>query len=194
MRVVIDPGHGAPDPGARGRMSNEADINLDVAVELSKILSSMGIVAPLTRTGPKRIHRDNRNLDLSARPAMANRLKADAFISIHCNGAVAPEAHGFEIYTTPGQNNSDKLATAIFESWAQCYPEQRKRTDYRDGDPDKEANLKVLREANCPAVLVELGFITNPTEERFLLNKMNQEIMGLAIATGIHNFFEGLKG
>ena len=191
MRVVIDPGHGAPDPGARGRMSNEADINLDVAVELSKILSSMGIVAPLTRTGPKRIHRDNRNLDLSARPAMANRLKADAFISIHCNGAVAPEANGFEIYTTPGQNNSDKLATAIFESWGEAFPSQRKRTDYKDNDPDKEANYKVLRETNCPSVLIELGFITNPTEERFLLHKMNQEIMGLAIATGIYNFLEG---
>ena len=191
MRVVIDPGHGAPDPGARGRMSNEADINLDVAVELSKILSSMGIVAPLTRTGPKRIHRDNRDADLSARPAMANRPKADAFISIHCNGAVAPEANGFEIYTTPGQNRSDILATAIFESWSKAFPAQRKRTDYRDNDPDKEASYKVLREANCPAVLVELGFITNPQEERFLLNKMNQEIMGLAIATGIHNFLEG---
>ena len=191
MRVVIDPGHGAPDPGACGRMSNEADVNLDVAVELSKILSSMGIVAPLTRTGQKRLYKDNRDLDLSARPAMANRLKADAFVSVHCNGAVAPEADGFEIYTTPGQNNSDKLATAIFESWSKAFPAQRKRTDFSDNDPDKEANYKVLREANCPAVLVELGFITNPTEERFLLNKMNQEIMGLAIATGIYNFLEG---
>jgi len=191
MRVVIDPGHGAPDPGARGKASNEADINLDVAVELSKILSSMGIVAPLTRTGPKRIHRDNRNVDLSSRPGMANRLKADAFISIHCNGAVAPEANGFEIYTTPGQNNSDKLATCIYNEWVKAFPSQRKRTDFKDNDPDKEANYKVLREANCPAVLVELGFITNPTEERFLLNKMNQEIMGLAIATGIHNFLRG---
>jgi N-acetylmuramoyl-L-alanine amidase len=190
-RVVIDPGHGAPDPGARGRMSNEADINFDVAVELSKILSSMGIVASLTRTGSKRIHRDNRNLDLSARPGMANRLKADAFISIHCNGAVAPEANGFEIYTIPGQDNSDKLATAIFDSWSKAFPSQRKRTDYRDNDPDKEANLKVLREANCPAVLVELGFITNPQEEQFLIDRHNQNVMALAIAAGIENFLRG---
>lgn len=191
MRVVIDPGHGAPDPGARGRMSNEADINLDVAIELSKILSSMGIVAPLTRSGPKRIHRDNRNVDLSSRPAMANRLKADAFISIHCNGAVAPEANGFEIYTTPGQNNSDKLATAIFESWKEAFPAQKKRTDYSDGDPDKEANLKVLRETRCPSCLLELGFISNPQEEKFLLNKLNQEMMALAIAKGIIKYLEG---
>ena len=192
MRVVIDPGHGAPDPGARGRMSNEADINLDVAFFLSKILSEkFKIIAPMTRTGTKRLYRDNRNLDLSARPAMANRINADAFVSIHCNGAVSPEANGFEIYTTPGQNNSDKLATAIFESWKEAFPAQKKRTDYSDGDPDKEANYKVLREANCPAVLVELGFITNPNEERFLLHKVNQEIMGLAIATGINNFLEG---
>lgn len=191
MRVVVDPGHGAPDPGARGRIANEADINLDVAIELSKILSSMGIVAPLTRSGPKRIHRDNRNVDLSSRPGMANRLKADAFISIHCNGAVSVEANGFEIYTTPGQNNSDKLATAIFESWKEAFPAQKKRTDYSDGDPDKEANLKVLRETRCPSCLVELGFITNPQEEKFLLNKLNQEMMALAIAKGIIKYLEG---
>ena len=195
MRVVIDPGHGAPDPGARGKVSNEADINLDVAFFLSKILSEkFKIIAPLTRTGQTRLYKDNRHLDLSARPAMANRLKADAFISIHCNGAVAVEANGFEVYTTPGQNNSDKLATAIFESWSKAFPSQRKRTDYSDGDPDKEANLKVLRETRCPSCLVELGFITNPQEEKFLLHKANQEIMGLAIATGINNFLEGLKG
>ena len=191
MRVVIDPGHGAPDPGARGRMSNEADINLNVAVELSKILSSMGIVAPLTRTGTKRIHRDNRNLDLSARPGMANRLNAGAFISIHCNGAVAPEANGFEVITSPGQNRSDILATFIFESWQNAFPTQRKRTDFSDNDPDKEANLKVLREAHCPACLIELGFITNPTEERFLLDKKNQHNMAMAIATGIDKFLRG---
>jgi N-acetylmuramoyl-L-alanine amidase len=119
---------------------------------------------------------------------------AAAFFKKHCTGAVPPDAKGFSVNTTLGQNNSDKLATAIFESWSKAFPSQRKRTDYRDNDPDKEANYKVLREANCPAVLVELGFITNPNEERFLLNKMNQEIMGLAIATGIYNFLEGLKG
>ena len=192
MRVVIDPGHGAPDPGARGRMSNEADVNLDVAVLLSKVLSSFSIIAPLTRTGPKRIHRDNRNLDLSARPGMANRLGADAFVSIHCNGAVAPEANGFEIITSPGQNRSDILATFIFESWQNAFPAQRKRTDFSDNDPDKEANLKVLREAHCPAVLIELGFITNPTEERFLLDKKNQHSMAMAIAMGIQNWGRSL--
>lgn len=192
MRVVVDPGHGYPDPGARGKVSSEADINLDVAFFLSKILSEkFKIIAPMTRTGTKRLYRDNRNLDLSARPAMANRLKADAFISIHCNGAVAVEANGFEVLTTPGQNNSDKLATAIFDSWKEAFPAQKKRTDYSDGDPDKEANLKVLRETRCPSCLLELGFISNPQEEKFLLNKLNQEMMALAIAKGIIKYLEG---
>lgn len=192
MRVVVDPGHGYPDPGARGKVSNEADINLDVAFFLSKILSEkFKVIAPMTRTGTKRLYRDNRNLDLSARPAMANRINADAFVSIHCNGAVAVEANGFEVITTPGQNNSDKLATAIFDSWKEAFPAQKKRADYSDGDPDKEANLKVLRETRCPSCLLELGFISNPQEEKFLLNKLNQEMMALAIAKGIIKYLEG---
>ena len=88
-------------------------------------------------------------------------------------------------------NARTSASNSIFESWKEAFPAQKKRTDYSDGDPDKEVNYKVLREANCPAVLIELGFITNPQEERFLVDKKNQEIMGLAIATGIYNFLEG---
>ena len=81
MRVVIDPGHGAPDPGARGRMSNEADVNLDVSFFIARFLSEkFKITAPLTRTGQKRLYKDNRH-STSARPLQGNRLRLMRFVS-----------------------------------------------------------------------------------------------------------------
>lgn len=191
MRIVIDPGHGLPDTGAPGKFVKEMDINLAVSQELEKILKVYGYKPLLTRDGTQRIHKGNRNADLSARPALANRLNAKCFISIHCNGFKDPKAEGFEIYTTVGQDHSDPLATAIFNSWNKFFPGQKKRADYKDNDPDKESNLKVLRECKVPACLVELGFITNPKEEKWLGDKKNHQTMAMAIAIGINNFLKG---
>ena len=186
MKIVIDPGHGAPDSGAIGpRGTLEADINLSVAIALSKELCRRGHVASLTRSGLRRIFADNRGADLSARPAFANRIGADCFVSLHCNGAANVAASGFEIYTTIGQDRSDALATEIFRAWSNVFRAQRKRTDYTDGDPDKEANLKVLRECRVPSVLIEMAFISNPAEEQWLLSPTNHHRMAFVIADGI---------
>lgn len=194
IKIILDPGHGDPDPGALGSMSREADINLSVALTAQKYLKTYGYIPILTRDTNKRIFKDNRTIDLSARANVANRINGDCFVSFHCNAAENRMANGFEIYTTLKQNNSDKLATCIYNEWVKAFPDQRKRVDFRDGDPDKEANFKVIRETRCPSCLIELAFITNPREELFLINAENQDLMGAAIATGIHNFIEGMKG
>lgn len=191
MRIVIDPGHGLPDPGAKGKTTKEADVNLSVAKEIVGILEAYGFDVFLTRDKENRIYPLDKNRDLSARPALANRLKAGCFVSIHCNGFKDPKAEGFEVYTTVGQDHSDRLATCIFNSWNTMFPGQKKRTDYKDNDPDKEANYKVLRECLVPATLVELGFITNPKEEKWLGDKKNHQTMAMAIAIGINNFLKG---
>lgn len=194
MKIVIDPGHGAPDGGAVGpKGTHEADITLSVAHTLAKELAARGHIAFLTRSGPRRTVRDDRTADLRSRPAFANRIGADCFISLHCNGAANAAACGFEIYTTPGQDRSDPLATAIFEVWARIFPQQRKRTDTSDGDPDKEANYLVLRECRVPAVLVEMAFISNPQEEMFLRSAENQAKMAAAIANGIEAWKKGAR-
>ena len=187
--ICIDPGHGGPDPGAIGqRGTKEAEINLAFAQALAKELQALGLDVVMTRDGPSRLKADYKQ-DLAARPEVANAAKADIFVSIHCNSATTASAAGFEIYTTPGQNNSDKLATAIFDAWKSMVS-SLVRPDYSDGDPDKEANFAVIRGTKCPSCLVELAFISNPGEEANLNDAVWRQRGAQAIAEGVKAYFE----
>ena len=188
--IVIDPGHGEPDSGAPGLLANEADINLSISWKVLNELNRRGYIVRLTRTGRARLVKLNKNKDLEARAQLANDLRA-ILLSVHCNSFTDPRVHGFEVYTTKGQDHSDPLATAIFNAWRTMFPSQKLRTDYSDNDPDKEANFKVLAKCLQPACLIECGFIKNPEEEKWLLDTKNQENMAIAIANGIDQFLKG---
>lgn len=127
---------------------------------------------------------------LTARADMANAWRSDAFISLHCNAAVSRQAHGFEVFTSPGQDRSDVLAEEIIKTVAQAFPVMRIRRDMADGDSDKEARFTVLTRARVPAVLVEMAFISNPVEERLLASADFQRRMAQAIASGVFRFLD----
>lgn len=95
-------------------------------------------------------------------------------ISIHLNAAGSGQwmtGTGWECYTTPGQNNSDKLATLLYNKATKVFGNNvRIRTDNTDGDPDKEANFYIIRGANCPAVLTENLFMDNKKDNEYLLS------------------------
>lgn len=95
-------------------------------------------------------------------------------ISIHLNAAGSGQwmnGTGWECYTTPGQNNSDKLATLLYNKANKVFGNNvRIRTDNTDGDPDKEANFYIIRGANCPAVLTENLFMDNKKDNEYLLS------------------------
>ena len=178
--VTIDAGHGGDDGGAYGSFSKEKNVALTVSLLVAEYLAPY--VKPfLTRS-------TDVFLSLSTRPTMSNNVKASAFVSIHCNSADNANARGWEIFTTPGQNNSDTLATAIGERYGATNPDMRKRFDESDGDLDKEANFAVIRGTNHPSCLVELGFISNKDEETLLNSKEFQEDSAHAIASGILDF------
>ncbi len=178
--VAIDAGHGGDDGGAYGSYSKEKDIALKVSLLIAEELKPY--VTPL-------LTRDNDIfLSLSTRPDLANAANASAFVSIHCNSFSDSNANGWEIFTTPGQNNSDKLATAIGIRYGATNPDLRKRFDESDGDLDKEANFTVIRGTNCPSCLVELGFISNKEEEILLNNPTFQIDAAHAIALGILDY------
>src|SRR5206468_5191387 len=98
-RIVIDPGHGGHDPGAKGKGVTEAELVLDVALRLEKLLQKVpGVEVILTR-------RTDEFIALPERTAVANREGADLFLSIHANASTSLQAHGIETYFLNFANN-----------------------------------------------------------------------------------------
>lgn len=182
-QICIDPGHGGHDPGAVGPSgTREADIALFTASALVLALDARGVQSFVTRGRDVFV-------SLPGRVELAKRMKAFAFVSIHANGAENLQAHGAEVWTSVGVTPADDLATSIYKRWIESFgavsPVSRFRTDFSDGDPDKESDFYVLRKTPMPAVLFELGFVTNPREEKMLLSEGFIKPATGAIAAGI---------
>jgi len=177
MKFLIDPGHGGHDSGAVGPGGNhESEIALAV---------SLMIAGHLGHNAEHECHLTRYSdifVELDDRCEIANNW-ADIFISIHCNAAEAAQASGFEVWTSPGWTPADPIATSIWQEFKQDFPYMRARLDTSsDGDPDKESKFRVLVGTTMPAVLVELGFISNPEEEKRLLSPVFQTDASNAIA------------
>jgi len=166
--VCLDPGHGGSDPGACGPTLRESDQTLDVCLRAREILSPYCNVI-MTRT-------DDEYVGLTARAEFSNRNDSDVFISYHFNSADSDSANGFEIFTTPPENNSDKLAAKIWSAHRKQLPAQWDRGL-------KEANFTVIAKAACPAVLIEGEFIHTPAGEAFIIQ--NKQAMAHAVADGV---------
>src|SRR5436305_3631397 len=109
-RIVIDPGHGGHDPGARGKSITEAELVLDIALRIEKLLQKVeGTEVILTR------HTDE-FVPLQERTAIANREGADLFLSIHANASPNPSARGIETYFLNFASNQNAAAVAAREN------------------------------------------------------------------------------
>lgn len=182
MYIIVDPGHGGKDSGATYQHGNlsiiEKDINLRAGFYLQEALTNLGHTAVMTREFD--IYET-----LDQRVQMEHNLSPHLFISLHCNYYHLESAHGFEIFTSKGRTDSDTYATRILDSISLVYPDVNLRTDYGDGDSDKEENFYVLRNTRGPAVLIELGFISNPQEAKRLLDGIFLQDMTKVIAQAI---------
>ncbi|MFO7172426.1 MAG: N-acetylmuramoyl-L-alanine amidase family protein [Bacillota bacterium] len=175
-RIWVDPGHGGHDPGALGPSgSQEKQVNLAVALRLRELLTQAGAQVQVTR-------QDDRFVELRARIQGANAAQADIFVSIHANSAGSPQAAGIETYYWDNHPESARLAQAIHRHLIE-------ELGLRDRGVKKNDYL-VLREARMPAVLVELGFISNPEEERLLTDPSFQQRAAIAIQKGIFDYFQ----
>lgn len=179
MKVFLDAGHcgRGTDPGALGPSGLlEADVNLAVAKIVNTKLQSIGIETKMYRDGNIKYHGGSSNSDLRNRCNVANSWGADLFISIHCNSAT-PAAHGTETFCYKFGGNGEKLARCIQDRLIHAVGLTNRGV--------KEGNFAVIRDTSMPAVLVELAFISNPTEEQILASARWQEIMATAIVEGI---------
>jgi N-acetylmuramoyl-L-alanine amidase len=194
MKVVIDPGHAGRniDPGAVNGSTGlqEADVALVISRQVASYLLNVGYEVKLTRTEWEQEETD----DLSYRTALANDWGADIFISLHCNSAANQSAEGYEVWTSPGNTLGDKLATRIYGQIAAEFPDRAGRTDYSDGDPDKESRFYVLVHTDAPACLVEMAFISNDAEAALLADAAWQDRYARAIARGVTDYFVAMEG
>ncbi len=176
--VVIDPGHGGPDSGAVGINGlRETDVVLDVSRILTKLLLEKGVRVKMTRSNEV-------DLDLSPRVALANRTKADIFVSIHANASRGKKRNinGIETFYYSGWKGK-LLAEKIQKEILKVSP----------GSPDRgvrSGRYFVIKRTNMPAVLVEIGFVTGRLDARRLENKTHRRRVAYAVAKGILEYLK----
>lgn len=194
--VMLDPGHGGKDDGAVGRRNvKERLVVMDVAKRVERELKKHGIRVRKTRSSDTYV-------GLSERAAIAARAGASLFVSIHINSGgesvsgsetyvLAPTGedstnyYGQQATKTACRGNRHDAANMVLG-----YRIQRALLKSA-GRPDrgvKRARFKVLKDAPCPAALVEGAFVSNPTEEAKMIDASFREAMAQGIATGIREY------
>lgn len=178
ITIVFDPGHGGHDPGALSPFGmKESDVVLDVCQRAKRILDKNGAVNLLMTRN------DDIFISLSGRAKFANDRAAQIFLSVHCNSAAAPTAHGYECFTSIGTTRSDAMATRLLDLYGKEFPDLRPRHDWTDGDPDKEAKFTVLTQTKMPALLHELEFIHTEKGHAFLASFKNRDRIATVLAS-----------
>lgn len=191
IKIVIDPGHGADpdgvDPGAIGPGgTKEKDVNLAIALKLTELLRSAGATVYLTRSG------ETIPYSLAERAYYANDINGDIFISIHANASTSSDKSGtstyfYAPYGDPlGEQRGERrrLANSIQKALVAALG--------RKDMGVQEDNFSVLRNTAMASVLVEVAFISNPTEERLLVDSTFQARAAQGIFNGINEYISGI--
>ena len=220
--VVIDAGHGGKDPGCNGRHSKEADIALKIALELGNDIEKYMPDVKVIYT-----RKTDTFVELIDRAGLANKNRADLFISIHCNSgpssAFGTETYCMGLHTSDGNLKVAKRENAVIleeENYQEKYNgfdpnspqshimfalyqsayidnslrfaqkvEQQFKSKGRHSRGVKQAGLLVLWKSAMPSALIEVGFLTNASEEKYLNDKSGQSYM----ASGIYKAFKEYK-
>jgi N-acetylmuramoyl-L-alanine amidase len=174
--VIIDAGHGGHDPGTISPTGiQEKDINLRVAAKIARLLEARGVGVVMTRW-------QDRFIELEERSAIANRRKADLFVSIHADSAPSRSAHGFTIYVaTAASAGAYRAAHAINQAM------EKTGTNNRG---IREADYRVLVNTDGPAVLIELGYLSNAQDAARLADDRFRDRLAQTIADGITTFLK----
>lgn len=184
LTVVVDAGHGGMDPGKVGSDNTlEKDVNLAIALKLQAELEAKGVKVIMTRSDDSSLETDGavnkKKSDMVNRLKLINEAAADYLVSIHQNSFPDPAVKGGQVFYYGTSDAGRQLAYAI---------QKNIRSDI---DPDnnrqpKEGNdYYLLRESECPGVIVECGFLSSPEEAKKLVTEEYQIKMAACIAAGI---------
>lgn len=188
--IIVDAGHGTPDPGAKGPSGTlEKDNNLAISLDLANLLRSSGANVVLSRPGDSSPAASDfsERADLQKRVDVANQNNADLFISIHNDSwSTAQGTTTYYSSDNPSSLNSYRLAQAI--------QSQLVSTIHTQDHGVKDARFYVLRNNTMPAVLVEVAYISNPVEEKELSDPNFREQAAEGISNGILQYVRSQEG
>ncbi|WP_161808206.1 N-acetylmuramoyl-L-alanine amidase [Aneurinibacillus migulanus] len=186
FKVVIDAGHGGKDNGATGTIGNkEKDLTLMIAERVeSKLKNNPSYDVTMTRTHEldEELIKKKVKQEPKEKANIANDKRADIFVSIHINSVTSsPSANGTETLYN-GTQQDKKLAEVMHKHFV-------KATGFKNRGVKIRPNLVVLRDTKMPAVLLEVGFMSNHNENMTMLNPEFQERVAQGIVDGINEYF-----
>jgi len=178
--IILDPGHGGTDEGAKVTTFMEKKISLTTALLTKKHLEELGYRVVMTRS------RDI-FLPLQRRVLIANKTKGSLFVSVHFNSSPSVEAHGIEVFY---YDSKEMWRTRASRRLATCILNRMIDQTEAISRGVKQGNFHVIRETDMPAVLVEGGFITNREERGRLRDREYLDRLAVGIARGIDKYMK----
>jgi N-acetylmuramoyl-L-alanine amidase len=171
--IVVDPGHGGSDCGATRNGVYEKDITLDVAKRTVELLKKKGYEVKMTRTADETV-------SLQERVEISEQINPDIFVSIHVNSSNSDSPTGLETHYY--KDNSLQLAKTVHASLLN-HVQSPNRGLFK-------SRFYVINHTTAPAILVEIGFISSPTERAQLVSESRKQATAKAIAEGISEYFK----
>ncbi len=201
--IILDPGHGGHDLGARGTWGNEKDFSLDVAMRTRELLTRLGYDVKMTRTRDVFV-------PLEQRAAFANKYPNALFISVHFNSSSNHDATGIETYSlaprgVPSTNQTEARASdftlapgnardAENIALATAFHASLLRRLQLPDRGVKRARFHVIRNVRIPGVLLEGGFVSNAKDSRRIASATFRQEMAYAVVDAVKNYRAAVAG
>ncbi len=190
LTVVIDAGHGGEDGGASSAAGlYEKDVNLDISMMLYDMFTANGVNVVMTRTDDRLLYNRNidfkgrkKMLDLAARLSIAEKTPDSIFLSIHMNAFTDPRYDGLQVWYSPNNEESEKIAKLIQDGAKILQPENNRKIKKAG------SNIYLLHRSDSPSVLVECGFLSNPAEAKKLENREYRRQIAFVIFNSVMEY------
>ena len=193
--VILDAGHGSPDEGAESKNgTTEAKINLEIVLEVQKLLEQSGTTVILTRSDENSIYdldkktlREKKISDIKNRVKIGNESSSDIFVSVHLNKIPESQYYGWQCFYNTKNEKSKSLAENLQKSLNEAIEKENNR------EVKKLESVYIMKNVEIPISIVECGFLSNPEEEQELQTKEYQEKLAWGIYTGINKYFNEIN-
>ncbi len=194
LKIVVDAGHGGIDRGVCGSKTgvNESDLNLAVAFEAKEVFEEMGFEVTMTRKTSAGLYdttaKGFKKRDMERRKEIIQAAKPDFIISVHQNAYPASVYRGGQVFYS-GEEESKKWAGVTQSAFNALYAKEGAK-----GRKVMKGDFFLLRCYDCPAILVECGFLSNPKDEELLQTKAWQRKIAESLASGLVSYLSELSG